>query len=124
MNINTFENELNPEFVNKARNIYTLARIKNNKISVNGNTYTYNTINNISQVIVDANLNVKSTSCNCRSKYLYCEHTVAALFAIEEFLLKKVVSNTSLNDNFLYSPTFTLLKSKFAYFSLFNFITS
>lgn len=95
MNINTFENELNPEFVNKARNIYTLARIKNNKISVNGNTYTYNTINNISQVIVDANLNVKSTSCNCRSKYLYCEHTVATFFAIKEYLQK---GNTYLNE--------------------------
>ena len=88
MNINTFENDLNPEFINKARNIYTLARIKNNQISNNGNTFTFNTISNISSVILDNNLNIKSTNCNCKSKYLYCEHTVATFFAIKEYLTK------------------------------------
>lgn len=88
MNINTFETELNPEFINKARNIFTLARIKNNKLVVNGNTFTFNTINNLSQVVVDSSLNVKSTNCNCKSKFLYCEHTVATFFAIKEYLKK------------------------------------
>lgn len=103
MNINTFENELNPEFVSKARNIFTLARIKNNKVNVNGNTFTFNTINNVSQIIIDSNLNVKSTSCNCRSKYLYCEHAVATFFAIKEYFQK---GNTSFSNDSLTSNDF------------------
>ena len=97
MNIKTFKNELNPMFIEKAKKIYLLARTNGNTLEVNNNIYSFKS-DYESKVRLDNKLNIISTECNCKSKYLYCEHTVATLFAIEEFLLKKVVSNTSLND--------------------------
>ena len=102
MNIKTFKNELNPMFIDKAKKIYLLARTNGNTLEVNNNVYSFKS-DYESKVRLDNKLNIISTECNCKSKYLYCEHTVATLFAIEEFLLKKVVSNTSLNDNDIYS---------------------
>ena len=98
MNIKTFKNELNPMFIEKAKKIYLLARTNGNTLEVNNNLYSFKS-DYESKVRLDNKLNIISTECNCKSKYLYCEHTVATLFAIEEFLLKKVVSNTSLNEN-------------------------
>lgn len=95
MNIKTFENELNPEFVNKARNLFTLSRIQGHKLSTIDNKYEFNTISNISKVTLDSKYNVLSTSCNCKSKYLYCEHTVATFFAIKEYLLKENNTNST-----------------------------
>ena len=102
MNIKTFKNELNPIYIDKAKKIYLLARTNGNTLEVNNNVYSFKS-DYESKVRLDNKLNIISTECNCKSKYLYCEHTVATLFAIEEFLLKKVVSNTSLNDNDIYS---------------------
>ena len=101
MNIKTFKNELNPMFIDKAKKIYLLARTNGNALEVNNNVYSFKS-DFESKVRLDNKLNIISTECNCKSKYLYCEHTVATLFAIEEFLLKKV-NNSSLNDDDIYS---------------------
>ena len=102
MNIKTFKNELNPMFIEKAKKIYLLARTNGNSLEVNNNIYSFKS-DYLSKIRLDSKLNVTSTECNCKSKYLYCEHTVATLFAIEEFLLKKNLNDTNIKENDIFS---------------------
>ena len=71
MNIKTFKNELNPMFIEKAKKIYLLARTNGNTLEVNNNIYSFKS-DYESKVRLDNKLNIISTECNCKSKYLYC----------------------------------------------------